>query len=145
MNRFQFTGNLGQDARIHERTTRGGKTQEIAFLNVATSSYVGKGPDGPEYRTDWHEVAVFNPGLVKMLKKSGTKGSKIFVEGEMATEVHGEGRERRTEYKLRAGRDGRVEILEKKNPSRSDDTRSGDYQPREDFSSDTLDDDSIPF
>lgn len=143
MNRFEITGNLGQDARIHTRTTNSGKTQEIAFLNVATSSYVGNGQNGPEFRTDWHEVAIFNPALVKLLKKSGTKGSKVLVTGEMATEVHGEGRERRTEYKLRDGREGRVEILFKKNPA--GDANGASANTDQGFRADDLADEEIPF
>lgn len=113
MQRMTITGNLGQDAKINTRKTGAGNDQDYALISVATSNYEGKdGDQNPIYKTYWFDVAVFNPGLVKLLEKSGKKGAKVLVEAEIFPERKGEGENSYTDTRFRiSNREGRIEIM----------------------------------
>ena len=70
MNRFTLLGNLGSDAAIHSKTNANGEDYEFAMLNLAVSTPEGQG----KTRTDWFSIAVFQPHLVDLMKKYGSKG-----------------------------------------------------------------------
>jgi single-strand DNA-binding protein len=79
LNKVQLIGFTGADAEI--RTTSGGK--KVATLRVATSRYTKSGGDRKDYTT-WHQVEIWNQGIVGWLAAKGLpKGSKVFVEGEI--------------------------------------------------------------
>lgn len=82
INKVILIGNLGKDPEI--RSTQDGR--EIANLVVATSdSWTDKNSGEKRERTEWHKVAIFNPGLVGLAKKYLHKGSKVYIEGQLQT------------------------------------------------------------
>ena len=82
LNKVTLIGNLGKDPEI--RTTNDGK--EIASFSVATSdSWKDKVTGEKKERTEWHRIAVFNEGLVGVIKNYVQKGSKVYIEGSLQT------------------------------------------------------------
>lgn len=82
INKVILIGNLGRDPEI--RTTQDGR--EIANITVATSEqWTDKNSGERREKTEWHKIAIFNPGLVGLTKKYLHKGSKVYVEGQLQT------------------------------------------------------------
>lgn len=82
INKVIIIGNLGKDPEI--RTTQDGR--EIANITVATSEHwTDKNSGERREKTEWHKIAIFNPGLVNLTKKFLHKGSKVYVEGQLQT------------------------------------------------------------
>lgn len=82
VNKVILIGNLGKDPDI--RVMQNGK--EMASFSIATSeSWVDKASGMRTEKTEWHNVVVFNEGLVKIIKNCIRKGSKIYIEGSLRT------------------------------------------------------------
>jgi single-strand DNA-binding protein len=82
INRAILIGHLGQDPEI--RSTQDGR--EIASFSVATSeSWTDKRTGEKQQKTEWHRVVVFSQGLVGIVKSYAKKGSKLYLEGALAT------------------------------------------------------------
>jgi single-strand DNA-binding protein len=81
VNKVILIGNCGKDPEI--RSTQGGK--EIASFSLATSES-WKDRDGQrQSRTHWHNIVVFNEGLVRVIRDYVRKGSKLYIEGALQT------------------------------------------------------------
>jgi single-strand DNA-binding protein len=82
LNKVQLIGHLGAAPEV--RTfTNGGK---VANLRVATTeTWKDKNTGERQERTEWHTVAVFSEGLVRVCENYLKKGSKVFVEGKLET------------------------------------------------------------
>ncbi len=82
LNKVTLIGHLGKDPEI--RTTNDGR--EIANFSVATSeSWKDKSSGDKKEKIEWHNIAVFNEGLVRVIKSYVKKGSKIYIEGQLQT------------------------------------------------------------
>lgn len=82
MNKAQLIGHLGKDPEI--RTTQGGA--KVCSFTVATSeAWKDKKTGERKEKTEWHRIVIFSPGLVGVAEKYLRKGSKVFVEGQLAT------------------------------------------------------------
>lgn len=82
VNKVILIGNLGADPEI-KSFQNGGK---IANIRIATSEQWKDRMTGErKERTEWHTVAVFQPGLVTICEKYLKKGSKVFIEGKLET------------------------------------------------------------
>lgn len=82
VNKVILVGNLGQDPEI--RRTQDGRP--IATLSVATSeSWRDKTTGERREKTEWHRVVIFNEGLAKLAESYLKKGSKVYLEGALAT------------------------------------------------------------
>ena len=82
VNKVILVGNLGKDPEI--RATQGG--QSIANFSVATSdTWKDKNSGERKERTEWHRVVVFNEKLAEIVQKYLRKGSKVYLEGQLAT------------------------------------------------------------
>jgi single-strand DNA-binding protein len=82
VNKVIVVGNVGRDPEI--RSTQGGT--RIANLSVATSeSWSDKGSGQKQEKTEWHRIAVFNDRLVDVIERYVTKGSSVYVEGQLQT------------------------------------------------------------
>ena len=81
LNKAMMIGNVGQDPEI--RTFQdGGK---VANFSLATSeTWKDKATGEKKERTEWHRVVVFGP-MADVVEQWVTKGSKLYVEGEMRT------------------------------------------------------------
>jgi len=138
VNKVILIGNLGKDPEV--RATQSGK--EIANLTVATSeSWKDKSTGERKEKTEWHRVVVFNEQLVEVCKRYLNKGSKVYVEGQLATRkwMDKEGRDMySTEVVLQAF-NSTLTMLDKKQSQNEHDVAKGNgYQPQDD-------DQSIPF
>ena len=58
----------------------------MASFSIATSKrWKDKNTQEQKESTSWHNIVVFNEGLVDVIEKYVKKGSKIYVEGELNT------------------------------------------------------------
>jgi single-strand DNA-binding protein len=75
-------GNVGKDPEI--RSTSDGR--KIATLTLATSEkWKDKNTGERKEKTEWHRVVLFSEGLVRVVESYVKKGSKIYIEGKLAT------------------------------------------------------------
>lgn len=81
LNKVCLIGNLGADPET--RTfANGGK---VCNLRLATSEKWKDKDGNPQERTEWHTVAVFGDGLAGVADRYLRKGSKVYIEGKLAT------------------------------------------------------------
>jgi len=79
LNKVQLIGNLGNDPDIINE----GK---IAKFSLATSeSWKDKASGERKTKTEWHNIVVYNEGLVGVVQQYVKKGSKVYVEGQLQT------------------------------------------------------------
>jgi single-strand DNA-binding protein len=82
LNKVSLIGNVGKDPEI--RSTQEGK--EIITFSLATTDTWKSKVDGEQRKkTEWHRIVVFNSGLVEVIKRYVTKGSKLYIEGSLQT------------------------------------------------------------
>ncbi len=82
VNKVILIGNLGRDPEI--RTFQNGG--KVCNLAIATSeNWKDKQTGERKERTEWHRVAIFNEGLVRIAEQYLRKGSKVYLEGQLET------------------------------------------------------------
>ena len=83
LNKAQLIGNLGRDPEL--RATQNGSS--IATLSIATSeNWKDKATGERVEKTEWHRVVVLNnDALCKLVERCLTRGSKVYVEGQIRT------------------------------------------------------------
>lgn len=85
VNKVILVGNVGNDPII--RSTQNGK--EIANFSLATAdSWKDKNTGEKRENTEWHNICIFNHGLVGVVKQYVKKGSKLYIEGQLKTEKY---------------------------------------------------------
>lgn len=82
VNKVILVGNLGRDPEVRRMTSG----EPIVNLSVATSeSWRDKASGERKEKTEWHRVVIFNENLAKVAEQYLRKGSKIYIEGQLAT------------------------------------------------------------
>jgi single-strand DNA-binding protein len=82
LNRVMLIGNLGKDPKV-AALNNGSK---VASFSIATSeSWKDKASGDRRERTEWHNVVVYNEGLIGVAEKYLKKGARVYVEGELRT------------------------------------------------------------
>ena len=82
VNKVILIGNLGRDPEV--RTFQNGG--KVCNLRIATSeTWKDKNTGERKERTEWHSVAIFNEGLVRIAEQYLKKGSKVDIEGQLQT------------------------------------------------------------
>ncbi len=82
VNKVIILGNLGADVEI--RTF--GNGNKVANLRIATSErWTDKASGEKKEKTEWHTVAIFSEGLVKVAEQYLRKGSTVYIEGKLQT------------------------------------------------------------
>ena len=82
LNKVQLIGNLGADPEVRE-FSNGGK---VCNLRLATTEkWKDKNTGEKKEKTEWHSVAIFQDGLVRVCEQYLKKGSKVYIEGKMQT------------------------------------------------------------
>jgi single-strand DNA-binding protein len=82
VNKVILIGNLGRDPEVRS-FQNGGK---VCNLRIATSeNWKDKNTGERREKTEWHSVAIFNDGLVRIAEQYLKKGSKVYVEGQLQT------------------------------------------------------------
>ena len=162
VNKVILVGNLGADPEIR-RLNSG---DPVVNLRIATGeSWRDKSTGERREKTEWHNVVIFNDNLAKVAENYLRKGSKVYIEGQLQTRKwqDRDGNDRYTTEVVLQRYRGELTMLDGRGEGGGDrmgggggygggnrmDDRSGGGQrqmdaPKEDFSSDTLDDD-IPF
>ena len=113
MNKVILIGNLGRDPEI--RSTQQGK--KIANLRIATSErWKDKQSGEMQERTEWHSVAIFNVHLVGVCERFLSKGSKVYLEGQLQTRKWSDqqGNDRYTTEVVLSGFKGELQMLDAK-------------------------------
>ncbi|GAB4162946.1 MAG: single-stranded DNA-binding protein [Rickettsiaceae bacterium] len=145
LNKVTLIGNLGRDPEI--RTTGDGR--EIASFSIATSeSWKDKVTGERKDKTEWHRVAVFSEGLVRVVKNYVKKGSKLYIEGQLQTRkwVDNENQERYTTEVVLQNYNSNLVLLDPKGDNTGSDnySSSNNQQNSPNFDNSELDDE-IPF
>lgn len=153
VNKVILIGNLGRDPEI--KSFQSG--DRIANFSIATSeSWRDKASGERKEKTEWHNVVVRNEGLVKIVENYVKKGSKVYVEGSLATRKWQDqnGNDRYTTEVVLGRFNGVLTLLDGRNQSSGGGSDFGDDgaygEPRQvsgakqNFSNNDLDDE-IPF
>ncbi|MDV4144075.1 MULTISPECIES: single-stranded DNA-binding protein [Shimia] len=82
VNKVILVGNLGRDPEV--RTFQNGG--KVCNLRIATSeNWKDRNTGERRERTEWHSVAIFQEGLVRVAEQYLRKGSKVYIEGQLQT------------------------------------------------------------
>ena len=82
VNKVILIGNLGRDPEVRS-FQNGGK---VCNLRIATSeNWKDKSTGERREKTEWHSVAIFQEGLVRVAEQYLKKGSKVYIEGQLQT------------------------------------------------------------
>ena len=82
VNKVILIGNLGRDPEVRS-FQNGGK---VCNLRIATSeNWKDRNTGERRERTEWHSVAIFQEGLVRVAEQYLRKGSKVYIEGQLQT------------------------------------------------------------
>ncbi len=82
VNKVILVGNLGRDPEVRQFQNGG----QVCNLSVATSETWRDRTSGErKEKTEWHRVAIFSEGLVKVAQSYLRKGSKVYIEGQLET------------------------------------------------------------
>ena len=154
VNKVILIGNLGRDPEVRS-FQNGGK---VCNLALATSEqWKDKTTGERQERTQWHQIAIFNEGLVRIAEQYLKKGSKVYIEGQLETRKWQDqsGNDRYTTEVVLRGYGSAMNMLDSRNAGSSDggssgggssygqDSSSSYGQGSSDFSNDL--DDEIPF
>ena len=81
LNQCSFIGNLGADPEVRSFQS-GGK---VCNLRLAVTEKWKNSAGERQEKTEWVSIAIFNEGLVGVAERFLRKGSKVFIQGQMAT------------------------------------------------------------
>lgn len=152
VNKVILIGNLGADPEVRS-FQNGGK---VCNLRVATSeTWKDKNTGERQERTQWHQVAIFNEGLVRIAEQYLRKGSKVYLEGQLETRKWQDdsGQDRYSTEVVLRNFSGSLTMLDKRGDNDGGGSRSrygdGDYNAPSGDSSGSSQipdfDDEIPF
>ncbi len=111
VNKVILIGNLGRDPEV--RTFQNGG--KVCNLRIATSEqWKDRATGERKERTEWHSVAVFQEGLVRICEQYLKKGSKVYIEGKLQTRKWQDqsGQDRYTTEIVLQGYDGTLTMLD---------------------------------
>lgn len=82
VNKVILIGNLGADPEVRQFQNGG----QVCNLRIATSeTWKDKNTGERREKTEWHQVAIFSEGLVRIAQNYLKKGSKVYIEGKLQT------------------------------------------------------------
>ena len=82
VNKVILLGNQGADPEI--RTFQNGG--KVCNLRIATSErWKDKNTGEQQEKSEWHQVAIFSEGLVRVAEQYLKKGSSVYIEGKLQT------------------------------------------------------------
>ena len=153
VNKVILLGNLGRDPEI--RSMQSGK--KMASFSIATSKrWKDRNTQEQKENTSWHNIVVFNEGLVDVIEKYIKKGSKIYVEGELSTRKYQDkdGNDKYTTEVVLQGYNSTLTMLDSRNSGSASIEEASNSSSLDSKLEDTLDsqvsdsqdlDDDIPF
>lgn len=146
VNKVILVGNLGRDPEV--RTFQNGG--KVCNLRIATSeNWKDRSTGERRERTEWHSVAVFSEGLVRVCEQYLRKGSKVYIEGQLQTRKWQDqnGNDKYTTEVVLQGFNGTLTMLDSRNDDAGS-TSSGknDYKEQSQGGGAPMGlDDEIPF
>ena len=82
VNKVILVGNLGADPEVRKFQNGG----SVCNLSVATSeNWKDRNTGERREKTEWHRVAIFSEGLVRVAEQYLRKGAKVYLEGQLET------------------------------------------------------------
>ena len=78
INKVMLIGRVGSEPEVKVTT----KNEKFAKLSLATSKKYKAGGVAQE-KTAWHMIKVFDPRLAETIEKYVTKGTMLYIEGEI--------------------------------------------------------------
>jgi len=82
VNKVILIGNLGADPEVRKFNNGG----SVCNLRIATSeNWKDRNTGERKEKTEWHSVAIFSEGLVRVAEQYLRKGSKVYIEGQLET------------------------------------------------------------
>ena len=153
VNKVILLGNLGRDPEI--RSMQSGK--KMASFSIATSKrWKDRNTQEQKENTSWHNIVVFNEGLVDVIEKYIKKGSKIYLEGELSTRKYqdNDGNDKYTTEVVLQGYNSTLTMLDSRNSGSASIEEAPNSSSLDSKLEDTLDsqvsdsqdlDDDIPF
>lgn len=124
VNKVIIIGNLGRDPET--RTFQNGN--KVCNLRIATSeTWKDKNSGERKERTEWHSVAIFNEGLVRIAEQYLKKGSKVYIEGQLQTRKYQaqDGTDRYSTEVVLQGFGGTLTMLDGNSGSQGSNDQSG--------------------
>ena len=144
VNKVILVGNLGRDPEVRRMPSG----DPMVSLSVATSeSWRDKTSGERKEKTEWHRVTIFNQNLADVAEKYLRKGSKVYLEGQLATRKYSDkdGQEKfSTEVVLNRFR-GELVMLDAKGEGGGGARMSGGAEMPQSFDRGNDMDDEIPF
>lgn len=122
VNKVILIGNLGADPEV--RTFQNGG--KVCNIRIATSeNWKDKNTGERREKTEWHTVAIFQEGLVRVAEQYLKKGSKVYIEGKLQTRKWQDqsGQDRYSTEVVLNGYDGTLTMLD----GRSEGGGGGNY------------------
>jgi single-strand DNA-binding protein len=81
INKVTLMGHVGQEPTFHKMAN-----SDLAKFSMATSrKWKDKATGEKKEETSWHNIVVFNPYLVDVVRNWIQKGSRVYIEGELKT------------------------------------------------------------
>lgn len=130
VNKVILVGNVGKDPEI--RTFgNGGK---VVNFSIATSENWKDKQGQRQEKTEWHNIAVFNDGLIGVIERYVKKGSKLYIEGKLQTRKwqDRDGNDKYTTEIVLQGYGGTLTMLDGREGGQSKQNERGDYQSNQD-------------
>ena len=124
VNKVIIVGNLGRDPEI--RTFQNGG--KVCNLRIATSErWRDKASGENREKTEWHSVAIFQEGLVRVAEQYLRKGSTVYIEGKLQTRKWQDqsGNDRYSTEVVLQGFDGKLVMLGGRGDGGSGDSGGG--------------------
>jgi single-strand DNA-binding protein len=141
VNKVILVGNLGADPEVKQFQNG----NQVCNLRIATAdTWKDKTSGERRERTEWHTVAIYSEGLVRVAQNYLKKGSKVYIEGKLQTRKWQDqsGADRYTTEIVLQGYDAALVMLDGKD-GKSGSTARQVEGPAQDFSADF--DTDVPF
>ena len=125
VNKVILIGNLGKDPEVRS-FQNGGK---VCNLTVATSEkWRDKNSGDQKERTEWHRVAIFSEGLVRVAEQYLRKGSSVYIEGQLETRKWQDqnGQDKYSTEVVLRGFNSNLTMLDGKSDDQSDNRRAAE-------------------
>ena len=135
VNKAILVGRVGKDPEVRSMSSG----DRVASFSLATAeTWKDKSTGERKEKTEWHNVVIFNDGLVKVAENYLRKGSKVYIEGAIQTRkwTDKDGNERYSTEIVLQRYGGQLVLLSEKSGERSHDSAPA---------ADSVIDDDLPF
>lgn len=83
VNKATLVGNVGKEPLIITTPNKGVRLAKFPF--VTCESWIDRTTGLRREKKEWHNIVIYGEGLVSMVEKYITKGSKLYIEGTIQT------------------------------------------------------------